>query len=124
MPTLNSNKQLAQRTPTTTAANVIYKTPNQNTAGFIKTIIVCNTTAAAVTYSLYVNQGGSATGDTFALIRSSSIAANATDQLTYPADCAIIINGDYLFPNATVSVASSVGSALTFTLYGYEVVQT
>lgn len=120
MPIFIIKKQLAQRLPTTTASAVLYKVPDANTTTFIRTIVVCNVTAGAATYSLYVNQNGSVAADQFALVRSLSVAANATDQRNYADGLGIILNG----ANASVIVSSSIGSALTFTLYGEEVVQT
>lgn len=112
---LSTSKQLAQRLPTTTSDTLLYQTPDSSTVAFIKTIIVCNTTGSSATYTIWVNQGGVTTGDQFALIKTMTISANASDQRIYPEG--IILRGS----NASMIVKVSVASALNFTLYGEEV---
>lgn len=120
MPLNEVRKQIVQRLITTTADNILYRPLNAFMTTYIKTIIVCNTTAATKTYSIWVNQNGAVSGDQFALMKTVSIAANASDQLLYPGDNAIILTGS----TAAILVNASVANALTFTLYGSEVVET
>lgn len=121
MPTLIVNRQLAQLNPNSTNNTVLYTVPSSSTITRIKNLIVCNTTSSARTYSVYVNQGGTAVGDSFALIKTMSIAANASDMRVFPEDAAIILNGTASNGSASIIVVSSVASALTFTIYGTEI---
>lgn len=120
MATVITFKQLAQRLPTTTATMVLYQPPKSTITTFIQTIIVCNTTGAGTTYSMWVNQNGSAVADQFALIKGISIAANASDQRVYSSGgsgSGIILRGT----SASLLISSGAANALNFTLYGYEV---
>lgn len=122
--TLVVQKQLAQRMPITVDVQLLYQVPNINTRTLIKTLIVCNTTAAAKTYSIWINQAGIATADQFALRKTIALAANASDQIIYPGDGALILNGDGLHSSASILCQASVASAVTFTLYGVEITET
>jgi len=120
MATIATNKQLGQVMPNSGAATLLYQCPNSTTRTIIKTIIVCNVTAASKTYSIWVNQSSNTTGDQFALVKSTGIAANASDQRIYSNDSGIILQGS----GASIIIQSSVGSSLTFTAYGVEIEET
>lgn len=98
---------------------LLYQTPNDTTRAIVKTMVVCNTTGSATTYSVWVNQAGTATGDEFAHYKTFPLAANATDVHTFAGDSetGIILFGS----NASIIVAAAVASAVNFTLYGIEV---
>lgn len=127
MPSIRTNKQLAQRQLLTTSVTTLYTVPGQTTQAYVKTILITNTTNASKTYSIWINQGGTATGDGFAFCGGSSprsISANVTDTFIFPGDAALILNGDNLHSSASIMCQASVGSALTFHLHGYEIVVT
>ncbi len=127
MPSIRTNKQLAQRQLTTTSVTALYTVPGQTTEAYVKMIAVTNTTNTSKTYSIWINQGGTATGDGFAFCGGSSprtISANATDTFIFPGDAAIVLNGDNLHSSASIMCQASAGSALTFHLHGFEIVQT
>lgn len=123
MPTVRTNKQLAQRQLVSTSPTLIYGVPSQQTETYVKMIVVTNTTGSSTTFSIWINQGGTATGDNFAFCKNRSIAANATDTFIFPSDSALILNGDNLFPNASIIGGAGAINSLTFHIHGYEVVQ-
>lgn len=124
MPTLITKKQLAQRQLTSTATTVLYTVPGQTTQAYINLITVANTTGSSLTYSIWINQGGTATGDNFAFCKTRTLSANATDNFVFPGDAAIPLNGDNLHSSASIMCSASTANAATFHLFGKEVVQT
>lgn len=120
MPRLATYKQLAQRHLRSTADTILYKPPTSTTVTFIKTIIVCNTTGSATTYSIWVNSNGTSSGDDYAVIKNIPLAANASDQRIYPGDGGIVLNGN----TANLIVKAGAASAVTVTVYGIEVEET
>jgi hypothetical protein len=116
MPRNITHKQLAQRMPSSTDACVLYRPPDDTTTTLVKVLIICNTTNAAKTYSIWVNQNGTASGDQFALKKSVSIAANTTDTLNFN-DGAIVLTHS----SASLIVSASVLNSITFTIYGDEI---
>lgn len=117
MPITTTYKQLGQRLLTTTGDALIYRVPNANTVTQIKVMVFTNVDASASTYNVYVNQGGTDTGDAFALIKARSLAASAFDMFNLQGDCSIVLTG----ANANFIVKSSRANALTVTLYGIEI---
>lgn len=120
MPTVTTRKQLAQRTPSSTNACVLYQTTNANLTGIINTLIVCNTTNASKTYSIWVNQNGTAAADQFALVKDKALAANASDQYLYSNEASIVLVG----ANASILCSASAANTVTFTIYGEEILET
>lgn len=114
-----TNKLIVQRLIPATTDCVLFTNPDTDTTTIIKTLIVCNTTGASKTYSLWHNPNGTVSGDQYALIKGMTIAANASDQRIYSTDSGLILTG-----SASLIVAASVANALTFTLYGLQVVET
>ena len=101
---------LAQAMPTTGTAAAGYT--NKNHSG-ITAITVCNNSSAAITYSIYVDQGGSTYATSNAIFYQVSIDAKSTDLLEFAG------NGLTLdHPSDTIGVQSSVGSAVTFSIFG------
>lgn len=119
MPTIITERQLAQQLIGSTAATTLYQPRSDQMRTKIVTLIVCNTTAASKTYSVWINQNGTESGDRFALIKGMTISANASDQRIYPGDSGLILIGS----TASIIVQASVANALTFTMYGLEVEQ-
>jgi hypothetical protein len=105
--------------PTTTAPMLLYSPQDSNKTTFIKSLFVCNTTAIAQTFSVWVNQVGSTTGDDKAIMKNFAIAAASADQRSFAGDSGIILVGS----SASILVGASAASALTFTIYGYELVE-
>ena len=117
MPELRTYKQLGQRLLSTTEDALIYRCPSDSASAQIKAMIFTNVDASASTYSVYINQGGSQTGDQYAIIKGRSLAASAFDLFELQGDCALILTGS----NANFIVKSSRSNALTVTLYGIEI---
>jgi hypothetical protein len=120
MPTTSTWKQLAQRHLRTTADQVIYQPPSNNHWAQIKTVIVCNTTGSATTYSLWINPNSTTTGDDFAIKKIIPIAARASDQSIYPGDSALILRGS----SAALIAKPGADASLTITVYGIEIEET
>lgn len=113
-------KQLAQRYVRTTSDTLIYQPSSSTMWTIIKTIIVCNTTGSAATYSLWVNPNSSTSGDDWALMKNIPIAATGSDQRIYPGDAGIILRSN----TASVIFKAGTANALTVTLYGVEIEET
>lgn len=120
MPQVQTLKLLAQRQLTSTADTVLYRPPNAATTTLVKTMIVCNTTGSATTYSVWVNGGNTTTGDAFALIKNIPLAATASDQRIYPGDAGIVLTGS----DAAILAKSGTSNAITITLFGVEIEET
>lgn len=122
MPVKRTLQQLAQRMPTTTAATFLYHPPTISTTTIAKLILVCNNTASAVTFSIWVSPTGSTSGNAYAIYNGTTVSANLTRSLPFCGDdeMGIILVGN----TASLLVQSSVANAITFTVYGVEVEQT
>ncbi len=79
----------------------------------IDRIVVCNTTASAVTHQIFHDPAGDNYKEETALRFDKSIAAKGDDERIFdpPIETA---------PPATIGVQSETGYALTFTVYGDE----
>jgi len=119
MPLLATDKQLAQQQLTTTGATKIYTCPDQRTVTYVKYFAIANTSAAAVTVSVWINQNGTSTGDQFALFKSMSVSANVTNQYIYT-NAPLVLFG----ANASIMAQASSASTITLHLHGTEVVET
>ncbi len=109
-------KILAQRLPTTTATTLAYQPPTSSYRANVKLIIVTNLTGSSANYSIWVNPVGSSMGDQNALFKSCALAANNTEILPLENSPIPLIGS-----SAAISVATSTGSALTFTIIGDEI---
>ncbi len=100
---------LAQSRPSGTGTTTAYTKPTKAPVT-ITSIAVCNTTASAVQFSIYVSPTGTTYDQTTALAYSMTIPANDTDIIQFPftLDTA----------GGTVGVQSSTGNALMFTIIG------
>uniref|UniRef100_A0A6M3IL05 Uncharacterized protein n=1 Tax=viral metagenome TaxID=1070528 RepID=A0A6M3IL05_9ZZZZ len=111
MPTQITELPLAQLRPSTTDATGIYS-PATNVIGVIKVIAICNVTAVATTYRLFLDIASNDYGEATALGYDHDIAANKT-----------VLWEVYLPMKSASNFAVQTGTAgaLTFTIFGYEV---
>ena len=105
-------KQLGQLMPTNTTAASIYS-PGASTQTLIKSIVVCNTSAGAVTYRIFHDDNGTTYDTTTALYYDVSLAGNTS----------IILSLNLVMDDSTGNLAVRTSSAndLTFTCYGAEI---
>lgn len=105
-------KQLGQLMPTNTTAASLYS-PGASTQTLIKSIVVCNTSAGAVTYRIFHDDNGTTYNTTTALYYDVSLAANTS----------IILSLNLAMNDSTGNLAVRTSSAndLTFTCYGAEI---
>lgn len=105
-------KQLGQLRPANTTAASLYS-PGASTTTIIKTISICNTSGAAATFRIFVDDNGTTYDETTAVFWDIAIAADETVQLDV----------FYAMNDATgnLAVRTSVNNALTFTAFGAEI---
>jgi len=101
--------QLAQATPSDATAVSIFS-PDRRDRFTIENIIICNTTASAARYRIFVDNDGSTYDATTAIIYDVSLAATTTD--------IIEVNLYMTDPAGNLAVRTNIGSALTFTVNG------
>lgn len=111
MPSIKE-KILGQATPADTNAASIYS-PNDSVIGIVRNIFVCNTTAGALSFRIFVDNDGTTYDTTTALYYDVSIAANTTTKL----DVFIPLNNS----SGNLAVRSSSANNLTFTAFGVEI---
>jgi hypothetical protein len=106
-------KQLGQVRPANTTAASLYS-PDANTTGIAKNLVICNTTTATAKFRIFVDDDGSTYDQTTALFYDVTILGNQTIQIDMftPIDNAA----------GNIAVRTSIANALTFTLFGAEVV--
>lgn len=104
-------KVLGQSAPADTNNAALYTVPTGKSA-IISAIHVANVTGAAVNARLFVQVNGATAAVGNAIAYDVSIAANSVFALS---------EGITLAAADVISVRSSVGSALTFTLFGSEI---
>lgn len=106
-------KQLGQVRNTTGGTAESAYSPGSGVTGVIKQIVICNQTASADTFSIYLDDDGSVASEETALFKDAAIAANDT----------IIINGYWPMNNAAgnLSVEAATTDAVTFTVLGLEI---
>jgi hypothetical protein len=105
-----SNKVLGQSSPAATTLTTLYTVPaGAQTVG--STLVICNTTSAAMTYRVAVRPAGASIATQHYLAYDASVAAN---------DSVFLTLGMTLATTDVVSVyASAVNAA--FTLFGAEI---
>lgn len=116
MATRSTPKMLGQRLISTTASSVLYTVPTGVTRAHIRTLIVCNLSNGAKTYSIWINQNGTQAADQFAVVKDKSISANTDEARVYSDDFGIILGS-----GASIIVSASVINTLTFTCFGLEI---
>lgn len=105
-------KLLGQSRPSNTTAVSIYSPSSGNT--IIKSIWVCNTSAAQVTFRIFVDDDGTTYDESTALFWDVTIDGNSTVEM----DTFLAMNNSA----GNIAVRSSSANALTFTLFGAEIV--
>lgn len=111
--------QLAQVQPSGTAAVLGYSNPAVASGGRglnaeVTLIVVCNTTASPVNFSIFHDKDGTTYDQSTALYYAKALAANDTLLIPFHAPNA----GLAVRSGGNIGVQSSVANALTFTLYG------
>jgi|TARA_Y100000296_G_C5174000_1_gene258951 hypothetical protein len=106
-----SVKQLGQLRPANTTAASLYS-PAANTNAILKTLVVCNQTAAPADYRVFHDDNGTTYDETTALFFDVTLAANVTD--------VIPLNAGMNDSTGNFAVRTDTNNALTFTLYGSE----
>jgi len=116
MPVRITRKLLSQRRPKSINATILYQPPTSITTSLVKTILVCNTTASNITFSLWLNDAAQSSGDDFAIYKDSSLIANETKIISL-VDESLVMRGNA----SSLLCSSSVASAINFTVFGAEV---
>jgi len=104
-------KQLGQLRPANTTAASLYS-PAASTETIIHNVIICNQTASAATYRLFVDDDGTTYDESTALVFDASVAANSTEIFEIKI-CMNVSTGN-------LAVRTGTASALTFTANGVE----
>lgn len=111
-------KLLAQIRPSGTTAVQAYQSPPAVASKGLRTeitlIVICNTTAGSINFSLYHHDSGTTYNQTTALYYATALAANSTLKL----DMGTVNGGIAMKPGGTIGVQSSTADALNFSLYG------
>lgn len=110
--TLKSVRQLAQSRPSGTSAVSVFSS-GVNSKATITSIVVANTTAGAVDYSLYLDKDGTTYDQTTALFYTISLAARASIVLEFILGLPLDVGTAGNF-----AVQTSSANALTFTING------
>lgn len=105
---------LAQVRPSSTSAVAGYVPSSNLKYGLISGICIANTTGSTANYSVYLHPTGSTADATTALAMGVALSANTSVWLSFP-DNYLPIN----YPGQ-LSVQTSVGNALTFTINGLD----
>ena len=95
-----------------TAAEELYS-PDDGVACTIKTIVVCNTTAAARLFSIYHKEDGATYTSATALYYNKTISTNDT----IPIEIEIYMNN----PSGSLGVQADQGGSICFSAYGEEI---
>ena len=103
---------LGQLRPANTTAVTIYS-PSAHNRAEIRKIIVCNTSASAVTFRICHDENGTTYDETTAIMWDVDMVAGETKFIEED----IWMDGREDSP-PNLSVRTSVGNALTFTVYG------
>lgn len=104
------NRQLAQSTPTNTAAVSLYS-PGDGVQGIVKKVYICNVTGAAAAFAMWHDDDGTDYTVETRLYMDNTITANTTR---------ILSDEIYIDSSGNLAVRSDITAALTFTLYGEE----
>lgn len=106
-------KQLGQLRPANTSAAALY-TLGDRTQVLVTTIVICNTTGSATTFSIYNDTDGTTYSEATAICFDYPIGANESIAWEIENGIPIIITG------GTLGVKSGANNALNFTAYGLE----
>ena len=105
-------KVLGQIAPANTSNATLYTVPAA-TSAVGSSLVIANVTATAATARVFVRIAGAAAAASNAIVYDTSIVANSTLSLSL---------GLSLSATDVVTVQSGTGNALTFTLFGSEIV--
>lgn len=105
-------KQLGQLRPANTTAASLYS-PGAGITAIVKSVWICNTTGAGVTFRIFVDDDGTTYDETTALFWDVTIEGNTTVEL----DTFMALDDSA----GNLAVRTSSASALTFTAFGAEV---
>lgn len=112
-------KQLGQLRPANTTAASIYS-PDANVSSVeIQTIVVCNTGGATPNFRIFHDDNGTTYDETTALFWDEVMVANTTQIFSYPKGSGILMDNT----SGNIAVRTSANDAITFTIYGTEVVK-
>jgi hypothetical protein len=106
-------KQLGQLRPVNTTAASLYS-PGTNVTGIAKNLIVANTTATQATFRVFVDDDGTTYDETTAIFFDVPLLGNTTVQI----DVFVAMDD----PTGNFAVRTDTNDALTFTLFGAEVI--
>jgi len=106
-------KQLGQLRPANTTAASLYS-PGTNVTGIAKNLWVCNTTSASAKFRVFVDDDGTTYDETTALFFDVILCGNTSVQI----DLFASMND----PAGNFAVRTDTNNALTFTLFGAEVI--
>lgn len=112
--TLQNVRQLAQvRPPNTNAMSVLSAGIKRKVV--VTSVVLCNTTTAAATFSIFLDKDGTTYDQTTALFYGITLAANTTEMIEFRA-------GLPMDPQTAGNLAIQIGtsSAITFTFNGLE----
>ena len=109
-----TNKKLVEGSQLTTSAATYYTAP-ANTTTILKKVTVTNTTAGAVSLTMYLVPSGGSAGNANMITDAKAIAAGATYEV-YEAENHVLMTGDFL------QALASAGASLTLQASGIEVV--
>lgn len=104
-------KILGQQRPSDTNATDIYTVP-ASTQAVISSILICNTTSSAATFSVFQRVSTQTAGEANAIAFDQNIPANSTTTIEAKLT---------LSSTNVLSVKSGTSSALTFTVNGSEI---
>ena len=106
----SANKVLGQSSPSATTLTTLYTVPSA-TQAVCSTLVICNTTGAAITYRVAVRPAGASIATQHYIAYDASVAANDSVMLTL---------GITLATTDVVSVYAGAAN-LAFSLYGAEI---
>lgn len=108
-----TEKQLGQQRPPTGGTAVSLYSPPASTIGVIKSIQICNTSGAAATFRIFVDDDGTTYDETTAQFYDIQVAGGE----------AITLNVYWPMNNVAgnIAVESDTNNAFTFTAYGLEI---
>lgn len=107
-------KQLGQARPVNTTAVSIYS-PASSIEATINGIVICNTTASPVQYSIFHDEDGTTYNETTALVYQLTIDANSINTIPLGQSRIYMRNS-----SGNLAIKTETASALTFTVYGVE----
>ena len=117
LPVKITKKLLAQRVPATTSPTLFYRPPSGKSAE-IKQLIVCNQSAGADTFSIFIDKDGTKAVAGTAIYGATSLAAHTTLIVPFDGECGLILESSD--SSITVQCDTSAGH-ITFSIFGFEI---